>query len=233
MERNLVITKLTAYIEQNDTENNKLSLHEVANLYGMQDDDFKQALIDSKMENFQNSPVTFTIDDVIQCSFILKSHRALQTRRYLIGIIKDCIIKGFAMDKEKLEYGSIINDSYFENLLENIKEIRVSKRNFCQKATDLYALSFDYNKEDSMTLDLYTNIWKQLHKYAKENALKGNDKTGIRLSNITNFIDHDTQILLNYKVDELIDYAEQQAKNKTLLYMEDWKKKLEDLILYL
>jgi hypothetical protein len=89
----------------------------------------------------------YNLDAIISVGYRVNSVRATQFRQWATKILKDFAIKGFVLDKKRLENGSYLNKNYFEELLAEIREIRLSERKFYQKVTDIYATSLDYNKD--------------------------------------------------------------------------------------
>jgi hypothetical protein len=88
---------------------------------------------------------------------------ATQFRQWATKILKDFAIKGFVLDKKRLENGSYLNKNYFEELLAEIREIRLSERKFYQKVTDIYATSLDYNKDAVTTRAFFAKVQNKLH----------------------------------------------------------------------
>lgn len=92
------------------------------------------------------------------------NERAVQFRKWANQIVKDFTIKGWVMDDERLKNGgSILTEKYFEEQLERIREIRMSKRKFYQKITDIYATSIDYDKTAKSTIRFFSNAQNKLH----------------------------------------------------------------------
>ena len=87
----------------------------------------------------------YNLDAIISVGYRVNSHKATQFRQWATNILKEFAIKGFALDNERLKNGAIFNKDYFEDLLEQIREIRNSERRFYQKITDIYATAMDYN----------------------------------------------------------------------------------------
>ena len=95
----------------------------------------------------------YNLDAIISVGYRVNSHRATQFRIWATKILNQFAIKGYVLDKERLKNGSFLNKNYFDNLLEEIREIRTSERNFYQKITDIYATSMDYNKNDLILIN--------------------------------------------------------------------------------
>jgi hypothetical protein len=106
----------------------------------------------------------YCLDVIISVGYRVNSHQATQFRIWATQILKEYMIKGFALDDERLKQGNRIFDKdYFDELLERIREIRASERRFYQKITDIYALSADYDKNAPVTQDFFTTVQNKLH----------------------------------------------------------------------
>jgi hypothetical protein len=93
----------------------------------------------------------YNLDAIISVGYRVNSARATQFRQWATGILREFAIKGYVLDRKRLENGGFLGEDYFERLLEEIREIRLSERRFYQKITDIYATSMDYNKEATAT----------------------------------------------------------------------------------
>lgn len=80
-----------------------------------------------------------------------------------INILKQYSVKGYVLDKERLKNGTFLNENYFEELLQEIRKIRISERNFYQKITDIYATSLDYNASSPITKDFFKTVQNKMH----------------------------------------------------------------------
>ena len=101
----------------------------------------------------------YNLDAIISVGYRVNSLRATQFRQWATKVLREFSIKGFVLDKERLENGSYLNENYFEELLAEIREIRLSERRFYQKITDIYTTSLDYNK-DAKTTRLFLPKYK-------------------------------------------------------------------------
>jgi hypothetical protein len=111
-----------------------------------------------------NREVSFyNLEAIISVGYRVNSLRATQFRQWATKILKDFAIKGFVLDKKRLENGSYLNENYFEELLAEVREIRLSERKFYQKVTDIYATSLDYNKDAKTTRDFFAKVQNKLH----------------------------------------------------------------------
>lgn len=108
--------------------------------------------------------VYYNLDAIIAVGYRVNSRQATQFRVWATKILKEYIIKGFAMDDEQLKQGkTLFGKDYFDELLERIREIRASERRFYQKITDIYALASDYDKDSPLTKNFFASVQNSLH----------------------------------------------------------------------
>lgn len=93
----------------------------------------------------------YNLDTIIYVGYRVNSLRATQFRQWATRVLKEFAIKGYVLDKKRLENGAFLGEDYYERLLEEIREIRLSERRFYQKITDIYATSMDYNQQSPLT----------------------------------------------------------------------------------
>lgn len=105
----------------------------------------------------------YNLDVIIAVGFKVNSERAIEFRIWAINILKQYSIKGYVLDKERLKNGAFLNENYFNELLQEIREIRISERNFYQKITDIYATSMDYNVESPTTKEFFKTVQNKMH----------------------------------------------------------------------
>jgi hypothetical protein len=105
----------------------------------------------------------YNLDAIISVGYRVNSIRATQFRQWATNVLRNFAIKGYVLDKQRLENGQIFDEEYFENLLEEIREIRMSERKFYQKITDIYATSVDYSRDAVTTRDFFANVQNKLH----------------------------------------------------------------------
>lgn len=103
------------------------------------------------------------LDAIISVGYRVNSVRATQFRQWATRVLRDFAIKGYVLDKKRMENGAFLGEDYFERLLEEIREIRLSERRFYQKVTDIYATSVDYNKDAPTTRDFFAKVQNKLH----------------------------------------------------------------------
>ena len=194
----------------------------------------------------------YNLDAIISVGYRVNSKNATNFRIWATSILKDYIIKGFALDDELLKKGTRFGKDYFENLLERIRAIRSSERKFNQKITDIYITSFDYNKNAELTKEFFATVQNKLiyavsgHTAAeliatrcdsnKENMgltswKNQNDK--ILMSDVViskNYLTKDELLILNNLVDGFLTLAETRARNQIPMRMADWKNILDAYI---
>ncbi|MFT8350184.1 virulence RhuM family protein [Clostridium saccharoperbutylacetonicum] len=191
----------------------------------------------------------YNLEAVIAVGFRTNSERAIVFRQWAASVLKDFSIRGYVIDKERLKNGTFLNEEYFDHLLEEIREIRASERRFYQKITDIYATAMDYSADALATKTFFKAVQNKLHfaihgKTAAEliidraNAEKDNmglttwknaPKGKILKSDVSvakNYLSLEEMDSLNRIVNMYLDYAENQAKRKIPMTMEDWNNKL-------
>ena len=105
----------------------------------------------------------YNLDAIIAVGYRVNSHRATQFRQWATKVLREFAIKGYVLDRKRLENGTYLSEDYYERLLEEIREIRLSERKFYQKVTDIYTTSVDYNKDDQLTKDFFAKVQNKLH----------------------------------------------------------------------
>ncbi|MFH1439528.1 MAG: virulence RhuM family protein [Candidatus Woesearchaeota archaeon] len=198
-----------------------------------------------------DKPIKFyNLDVIISVGYRVNSKRATQFRIWATNVIRQFALKGYILDKKRLENGAFLDENYFDELLAEIREIRLSERNFYQKITDIYATSLDYNKDAKSTKDFFKKVQNKLHfaihkHTAPELIMKRADSTKDHMG-LTSWknapsgkiIKTDVSIAKNYlKKSELeslarivsayLDLAEERAKRNIPMTMEDWSKRLD------
>lgn len=191
----------------------------------------------------------YNLEAVIAVGFRANSDRAIQFRQWATTVIKDFSIRGYVLDKERLKNGAFLNEEYFDHLLEEIREIRASERKFYQKITDIYATAMDYSTTAITTQAFFKTVQNKLHfaihgKTAAEvivdradaekdymglTSWKNSPKGKILKSDVSmakNYLTLDEMDSLNRIVTMYLDYAENQAKRKIPMTMEDWANRL-------
>ncbi len=177
----------------------------------------------------------------------VNSHRAIEFRKWATEILHEYIIKGFAMDDERLKQIKHFGIDYFDEMLERIREIRMSERRLYQKITDIYALSADYDSQADITKQFFATVQNKLHwaitgKTAAEIIYTEADATKIFMGLKTwkyapggKILKSDVSIAKNYLnrehikaleqiVTAYLDLAETRARNRMVMNMKDWDR---------
>lgn len=105
----------------------------------------------------------YNLDAIISVGYRVNSVRATQFRQWATQVLREFAIKGYVLDKDRMENGSFLGEDYFERLLAEIREIRLSERRFYQKITDIYATSIDYNSDAPTTKQFFATVQNKLH----------------------------------------------------------------------
>ena len=105
----------------------------------------------------------YNLDVVISVGYRVNSDRAIQFRRWATNVLKEFSKKGYIIDKKRMENGTFFDEDYFDSLLAEIREIRLSERRFYQKITDIYATSIDYDKKSPTTIKFFKKVQNKMH----------------------------------------------------------------------
>lgn len=105
----------------------------------------------------------YNLDAVISVGYRVNSDRAIQFRRWATHILKEFSKKGYIIDKKRMKNGAFFDDDYYESLLAEIREIRLSERRFYQKITDIYATSIDYDRNSPITIKFFKKVQNEMH----------------------------------------------------------------------
>lgn len=193
----------------------------------------------------------YNLDAIIAVGYRINSKKATMFRIWATQVLKEYIIKGFAMNDERLKNPvNFFGKDYFEEQLERIREIRASERRFYQKITDIYArCSADYSPDSQITKDFFATVQNKLHYavthqtaaeiiYSRADSKKLNmglttwknaPDGDIRKPDVSvakNYLSQEEIKNLNEIVTMYLDYAERQAKRGQVMYMKDWVEKL-------
>jgi hypothetical protein len=200
----------------------------------------------------ENTVKYYNLDVIISVGYRVKSQRGTQFRIWATKILREYIIKGFAMDDERLKQGSaLFGKDYFDELLERIREIRASERRFYQKITDIYAqCSIDYDPKAEITQTFYKTVQNKLHwaitghtaaELIKGRADSSKPKMGLTtwknapkgkilktdVSVAKNYLNEKELKELNRIVTMYLDFAELQAEKQNPMKMVDWVSRLD------
>ncbi len=192
----------------------------------------------------------YNLDAVISVGYRVNSIRATQFRQWATNILRDYAIRGYVLDRKRMENGTFLGEDYFEHLLAEIREIRLSKRRFYQKLTDIYATSMDYNKDAPTTRLFFKRIQNKMHdavhgrtaaELIVERADADKEHTGLTTwENAPDgkIVKTDVSIAKNYLnqmeledmgriVTAVLEFAESRAKRHIPMTMEDWAKRID------
>lgn len=192
----------------------------------------------------------YNLDAIISVGYRVNSLRATQFRQWATSVLREFAIKGYVLDRQRMENGSFLGEDYFERLLAEIREIRLSERRFYQKITDIYATSMDYNKDAPTTKAFFAKVQNKLHyaihgHTAAELIRKRADsskphmgltswasapegkmlKTDVAVAK--NYLTKDELDSLGRIVNAYLELAEDRARRKIPMSMEDWSKRLD------
>ena len=195
----------------------------------------------------------YNLDAIISVGYRVNSIRATQFRQWCTCVIRQFAIRGYVVDKKRMENGSFIGEDYFEHLLAEIREIRLSERRFYQKLTDIYATAIDYNKDAPTTRLFFKKVQNKMH-YAVHGHTAAEliveradaEKENMGLTSWENapagkIVKTDVSIAKNYLkgeeledmgrlVNSVLDMAERMAQRHIPMTMEDWAERI-DIIL--
>ena len=195
----------------------------------------------------------YNLDAIISVGYRVNSKRATDFRQWATTVLRDFTLRGYVIDRKRMENGVFLDDDYFERLLEEIREIRLSERRFYQKITDIYSTAMDYNPESPTTKEFFAKVQNKMHYAVHKNtaaeliyhrADHSKENMGLTTwekSPHGKIVKHDVLIAKNYLTESeleslgrivsgYLDFAEDYAKRNIPLTMEDWAKHL-DLIL--
>ncbi len=192
----------------------------------------------------------YNLDVIIALGYRINSKIATSFRQWATRRLREYIVKGFALDDERLKRNG---GRYFKELLQRVRDIRSSERNLWQQVTDIYATSIDYNKDAKLTRDFFATVQNKMH-YAVHQQTAAeviynradSEKPLIGMTNFKgdyitkedthiakNYLKEDELQKLNLLVEQYLGYAELQAMREIPMRMQDWKDKLDDELAHL
>ena len=189
----------------------------------------------------------YNLDVIIAIGYRVQSPVATRFRRWATARLHEYIQKGFALDDERLKNG---RSRYFKELLQRIRDIRSSERNFYQQVTDIYATSIDYDPRKKITKDFFASVQNKLHYAVHEHTaaeliyervdsekpfvgmtnFKGNYVTEDDVKIAENYLSEKELQRLNLMVSQFLDFAELQALDEKEMRMQDWVAALDNQI---
>lgn len=245
--------KLIAELFETSKQNVSLHLKNIFDNHELDDNRTVKDFLTVQNENersVKRKTKYYNLDAIIAVGFKVNSKRAVDFRLWAINILKNYTIKGYALDKDRLKNGSFLNENYFDELLQEIREIRISERNFYQKITDIYATSMDYNVSSPITREFFKTVQNKMHYATHGNTAaevivkranhqkehmglmnwKNSPKGKIMASDVVvakNYLTKEELKSLERIVTMYLDYAEDQAERHIPMTMNDWKKRLD------
>lgn len=190
----------------------------------------------------------YNLDVIISVGYRVKSLRGTQFRIWATNILKEYMIKGFALDDERLK--NLGGGNYFDELLARIRDIRSSEKVFWRKVLEIYATSIDYNPKAESSVQFFKQVQNKMHWaahkhtaaeviYQRADADKDNmglttwSGKRIKLSDVEvakNYLDEKELDALNKIVTAYLDIAEVHALNQEPMYMKDWLETIDDYL---
>lgn len=242
-----------------DTTRNNITMHinEIYNNYELEKNSTSKNFL--LVQNEGNREVKrniqyYNLDMVISIGYRVNSNRAIQFRRWATYILKEFSKKGYIIDKKRMANGAFFDKDYYDSLLAEIREIRLSERRFYQKITDIYATSVDYDSKSPTTIKFFKKVQNKMHfAVSHQTAAEiiynraDSEKNHMGLTSWKNFptgkiLETDVVIAKNYlSKDELeslelivsafLDLAENRAKRHIPMTMEDWAIRIDRFLL--
>lgn len=195
----------------------------------------------------------YNLDAVISVGYRVNSIRATQFRQWATQVLREFAQKGYVLDRQRMENGTFLGEDYFERLLEEIREIRLSERRFYQKITDIYATAVDYDKNAATSKAFFATVQNKLH-YAVHghtaaeliiqradaekphmglNTWAKSPDGKILASDVVtakNYLSQDELQELGLIVSAFLDLAERRARRKIPMTMADWAERLDSFL---
>lgn len=195
----------------------------------------------------------YNLDAIIAVGYRVNSKRATAFRQWATSVLRDYAIRGYVIDRKRMENGTFLSEDYFEHLLAEIREIRLSERRFYQKITDIYATAMDYSKDSPLTKQFFAKVQNKLHfaihghtaaELIVERANAEKEYMGLitwENSPDGKIVKTDVSVAKNYLteteleslgriVNAYLDLAEDRAKRHIPMTMEDWAKRLDKFL---
>lgn len=198
----------------------------------------------------------YNLDAIIAVGYRVNSKRATAFRQWATKVLRDFVVKGYVLDSERLKNGKLFDQNYFDQLLEEIREIRASERQAYQKVTDLFATASDYDVNSGIARRFFANIQNKLH-YAVhrhtaaeilmeradakkphmgltswKNAKKGGKILRSDVLIAKNYLSKEELDTLNRLVSMYLDMAELRAQKNIPTSMEDWEHRLDSFLVF-
>ena len=209
-------------------------------------EDFSATATDGKNYTVRH----YNLDTIIAVGYRVNSKRATAFRQWATGVLRDYTLRGYVLDRKRMENGAFLDEDYFERLLEEIREIRLSERRFYQKIADIFSTAIDYDKDALTTQTFFAKVQNTMHYAvhgltAAELIVERADHTKERMGLKTwekapggKILKNDVVVAKNYLTEEeladlgrivnaYLDLAESRAKRRVTMTMEAWVKRLD------
>ncbi len=201
------------------------------------------------ISDFSTKPTNFyNLDVIISVGYRVKSHRGVHFRKWATALIKEYLIKGFAMNDDLLKHAS--GGNYFDELLSRIRDIRSSEKVFWRKVLDIYATSIDYDSKTDLSILFFKTVQNKMHWashgetaaetiYNRVDAnrefmgltnFQGEIPTKKETEIAKNYLSENELDILNRMVNAYLDIAEIQALDRVPMYMKDWLLQLDNFL---
>lgn len=242
-----------------DTSRENITMH-LNNIFKdseLNQDTVCKEILHTATDNKKYNTRFYSLDAIIAVGYRVNSYKATKFRQWATKILNEYLIKGFALDDERLKQGNnLFNKDFFKELLERIKSIRASEKMFYEKVKELYATSVDYDKNDPATATFFSTVQNKLE-YAvigKTSAEIIKDRANAELPNMNlktwknvgkegriqksdvtvakNYLEEPELRTLNSLVNMFLEYAELQAEKNKLMKMKDWIDRLDRFLLF-
>lgn len=245
--------KLMATLFDCSTDNISLHLKNIFNENELNESSVTEEFSVTASDGKNYKTKHYNLDAIIAVGYRVNTKRATAFRQWATSILRDYAIRGYVIDKKRMENGSFLGEDYFEHLLAEIREIRLSERRFYQKITDIYATAIDYRNDAITTKEFFAKVQNKLH-YAvhghtaaelivsRANAEKEHmGLTSWERSPDGKIVKTDVSVAKNYLteteleslgriVNAYLDLAEDRAKRHIPMTMEDWTKRLDKFL---
>ena len=198
--------------------------------------------------NIERKIAYYNLDVIISVGYRVKSLRGTQFRKWALKILKEYMIKGFALDDDRLK--NLGGGNYFEELLSRIRSIRASEKVFWRKVLDIYATSIDYDPKSEISIQFFKQVQNKMHWAAHHHTAAeviyeraDSDKEFMGLTNwhgaflqksdveiAKNYLNEEEIAILERLVSAYLDIAELRAMNHETMYMKDWIETIDDYL---
>lgn len=242
-----------------DTTRNNITMHinEIYNTYELEESSTSKKFLLVQTEGnreVKRNVQYYNLDMVISIGYRVNSERAIQFRRWATYILKEFSKKGYIIDKKRMSNGAFFDEDYYDSLMAEIREIRLSERRFYQKITDIYATSVDYDSKSPTTIKFFKKVQNKMHYaishqtaaeiiYNRADSEKehmgltswNNSPNGKILETdvviAKNYLSKEELEQLEYIVSAFLDLAEARAKRHIPMTMEDWATRIDKFLL--